>query len=126
MKIAVVDDDFTARTLIAEFLEDEGYQVIKGETPEELTPRISEVGVIVMDVMIGQDRTKGLQYVRDNAENITKDKLVIFVSNFGQKHEGIQDLLNEINDKVNFKWFDKTFDTAFFDTLLKYIQETRQ
>lgn len=126
MKIAVVDDDFTARTLIAEYIEDEGYEVIKGETPEELTPRISEVSVIVMDVMIGQDRTKGLQYVRDNAVKITKDKLVIFVSNFGQKHEGIQGLLNEIIDKVNYKWFDKTFDTAFFSALLESIQETQQ
>ena len=125
MKIAVVDDDFTAQTLITEYLEDEGYEVTKAYEPDDITAALPQFNVIIMDVMIEHDRTKGLKYIRDMAQQniITPEKLVIFVSNFGREPEEIQNLLNEINQHIDFKWFDKSFDTAFFNTLLQCIQQ---
>ena len=125
MKIAIVDDDFTAQTLIGDYLEDEGYEVTKAYEPDEITATLPQFDVIIMDVMIKHDRTKGLKYIRDKVQQniISPRKLVIFVSNFGREPEEIQSLLNEVNQYIDFKWFDKSFDTAFFDTLLKCVQQ---
>ncbi len=128
MKIAVVDDDFTAQTLIAEYLEDERYEVTKAYDPDDITEALHEFDIIIMDVMIEHDRTRGLKYIRDMAQQnlITSDKLVIFVSNFGREPEEIQNLLDEMKQHVDFKWFDKSFDTAFFNTLLQSVQQHSQ
>lgn len=125
MKIAVVDDDFTAQTLIAEYLKDEGYDVFKADEPNDITEPLPEFDVIIMDVMIKHDRTRGLEYIQDMARRnlIDAEKLVIFVSNFGREADEIQNLLNEISQHIDFKWFDKSFDTAFFNTLLESVQQ---
>ena len=125
MKIVIVDDDFTGQTLIADYLEDEGYEVIKAYEPEEITATLSQFDVIIMDVMIEHDRTKGLKYIREKVQQniISSEKLVIFVSNFGREQEEIQNLLNEVNQHIDFKWFDKSLDNAFFDTLLQCVQQ---
>jgi len=125
MKIAVVDDDLYSQTLIAEYLEDEGYDVMKAYEPDDISELLPEFDVIIMDVMIEHDRTKGLKYIRDMAQQniIIPDKLVIFVSSFGRELEEIQNLLNEVKLYIDFKWFDKSFDAAFFDTLLQCVQQ---
>ena len=125
MNIAIVDDDFTAQTLIADYLEDEGYEVTKAYEPDDITATLPQFDVIIMDVMFEHDRTKGLKYIRDKAQQkiITPEKLVIFVSNFGREPEEIQNLLNEVDQHIDFKWFDKSFDTVFFNTLLQNIQQ---
>jgi DNA-binding response OmpR family regulator len=128
MNIAIVDDDFTAQTLIGDYLEDNGYEVIKAYEPDEITATLPQLDVIIMDVMIEHDRTKGLRYIRDKTEQhiITPEKLVIFVSNFGREREEIQNLLNEVDQHIDFKWFDKSLDTAFFSALLQSVQEQSQ
>ena len=125
MKIAIVDDDYTAQTLIADYLEDEGYEVTKAYEPDEITATLTQFDVIIVDVMIKHDRTKGLKYILNKAKKkiISSMKLVIFVSNFGREPEEIQSLLNEVNLYIDFKWFDKSFDIVFFDTLLKCVQQ---
>ena len=115
MKIAVVDDDTYSQTLIAEFLEDEGYEVTKADEPDVITEYLPEFDVIIMDVMFEHDRTKGLKYIRDMAQQkiILPDKLVIFVSSFGRELEEIPNMLMEVKQYIDFKWFDKSFDAAF-------------
>ena len=75
MKIAVVDDDYSAQTLIADYLEDEGYEVTRVYEPDGITEPLPEFDVIIMDVMIEFDSTKGLRYVRDMTQKglITPD-----------------------------------------------------
>lgn len=125
MKIAVVDDDFTAQTLIADYLIDKNYEVVKAYEPNEISSVLSQLDVIIMDVMIKHDRTKGLKYIRDNAkqDNFSSKVLIIFVSNFGREPEEIQNLLIEVSRYINFKWLDKSFDSIFFDLLLNYVQK---
>lgn len=124
MKIAVVDDDFTALTLISDYLEDEGYDVVKASNPDELKD-IESFAVVIMDVMIGSDRTKGIRYVRDKAAAncITQDKLVIFVTNFGREQEEIPSLLKEVSAHIPFEFFDKGFDVSFYQTLRETIEK---
>ncbi len=124
MRIAVVDDDYTALTIISDYLKDEGYDVVKAFDPDELRD-VESFDVIIMDVMIVHDRTKGIRYIRDLAKNkvITRDKLVIFITNFGREHEEIPSLLEEIEQYINFEFYDKGFDISFFQTLRKAIEK---
>ena len=124
MKIAVVDDDYTAMTLISDYLEDEGYDVVKTPNPDELQD-IENFDVVIMDVMIGSDRIKGIKYIRDLAKKkkIMPDKLVIFITNFGREQEEIQNLLEEVGEYINFKFFDKSFGTNFYRTLRETIEK---
>lgn len=122
MKIAVVDDDFTALTLISDYLEDEGYEVVKASNPDDLRD-IESFAAVIMDVMIGSDRTKGIRYIRDMAatNRITADKSVVFITNFGREKEEIQNLLEEVGKYIKFEFFDKGFDISFYQTLRETI-----
>ncbi len=124
MKIAVVDDDFTALTLISDYLEDEGYEVVKASNPDELR-EIESFSVVIMDVMIGSDRIKGIRYIRDMAakNRITSDKLVIFITNFGREQGDIQNLLEDVGKYIEFEFFDKGFDISFYQTLRETIEK---
>jgi len=124
MKIAVVDDDFTALTLISDYLEYEGYEVVKASNPDELRD-IKNFDTVIMDVMIGSDRTKGIRYIRDLAADkvITPDKLIIFITNFGREKEEIKNLLEEVGEYIKFEFFDKSFDTSFYQTLRETIEK---
>ncbi len=124
MKIAVVDDDYTALTIISDYLEDEGYEVVKAFDPDELRD-VESFDVIIMDVMIAPDRTKGIRYIRNLAKKkvITRDKLVIFITNFGREREEIQSLLEEVGKYIDFEFYDKGFDISFFQTLRKKIEK---
>ncbi|HSL42268.1 MAG TPA: response regulator [Anaerolineales bacterium] len=123
MKISVVDDDFTALTLISDYLEDEGYEVVKASNPDELE-NIETFNAVIMDVMIGSDRTKGIRYILELAKkkSITPDKLVIFITNFGREKEEIKNLLDEVGEHIKFEFFDKSFDPAFYETLRETIE----
>jgi DNA-binding response OmpR family regulator len=124
MKIAVVDDDFTALTLISDYLEDEGYEVVKATNPDKLQD-IESFDVVIMDVMIEPDRTKGIRYIRDLAARnvITPDKLVIFITNFGREQDEIPNLLKEVGEYIQFEFFDKGFDISFYQTLRETIEK---
>ncbi len=124
MKIAVVDDDFTALTLISDYLEDEGYEVVEASNPDELQ-EIESFSVVIMDVMIGSDRIKGIRYIRDMAakNRITSDKLVIFITNFGREQGDIQNLLEDVGKYIEFEFFDKGFDISFYQTLRETIEK---
>ena len=79
MKIAVVDNEPSMNELIADYLEDEGYEVTRAYEPDDITKPLPDFDVIIMDVMFEPDRTKGLRYVRDMAQKslIAPEKLVI-------------------------------------------------
>jgi DNA-binding response OmpR family regulator len=124
MRIAVVDDDYTALTIISDYLKDEGYDVVKAFDPDELQD-VESFDVIIMDVMIAPDRTKGIRYIRDLAKKkvITRDKLVIFITNFGREYEEIPNLLEEVGKYIDFEFYDKGFDISFFQTLRQKIEK---
>lgn len=124
MRIAVVDDDYTALTIISDYLKDEGYDVVNAFDPDELQD-VESFDVIIMDVMISPDRTKGIRYIRDLAMKkvITRDKLVIFITNFGREREEITNLLEEVGKYIDFEFFDKGFDISFFQTLRQKIEK---
>ena len=117
MKIAVVDDDYTARTLISEFLEDEGHSGVSAAHPDKLQ-NIPSFGAIVMYVFIGTERHGGIEYILRKREEkeISSDNLVIFVSNFGRDSLEIVRLLDQVGD---FEWLDKPIEMLELDRIIR-------
>jgi DNA-binding response OmpR family regulator len=125
MRLAVVDDDYTAQQLISDYLEDQGYSVARFSDPEQLRQTASEYKTIIMDVMFAKDRTKGITSIKTWATEgvIRPDTLVVFVSNFGREKE-INDLLAKLENSIPFKWLDKDFlGILFFTRLRTTIEE---
>lgn len=105
MRIAVVDDDFTARTLISDFLKDEGHEVTVVDSPNKLSD-IQEYDAIVMDVMIGSERYAGIDYILRQKETIGPSTQVIFISNFGRGTA----IMSRLKDVDAYRWLDKPID----------------
>jgi CheY-like chemotaxis protein len=107
MRVAVVDDDYAARTLISEFLEDDGHVVDPFDHPHKLGD-LQHYDAIVMDVMIGSERYAGLDYILDQKRQnrIGAATKVIFISNFGQSPE----ILRRLTQVRDCRWLDKPID----------------
>ncbi len=106
MNVGVFEDEMDMRNLLAEFLEDEGHQIITlASSPEELKD-IEQCDVLIMDVAAPNDRYAGIKYIiNKRLENeINQDATVIFISNFGRDKKEIKILLKKVG---NHKWFDK-------------------
>jgi CheY-like chemotaxis protein len=116
MKVAIVDDDYTARTLISEYLEDEGHDVTAVDDPTKLAD-VEQYQAIVMDVMIGSDRYKGINYIleRQSEGTIGPHTLVVFISNFGHGPE-IRSKLAQV--RVHHRWLDKPIDLPELDRFI--------
>lgn len=87
--VAVVDDDELDRTLTANAIEDQGYEVVEAAAPEELDPSLGTFFAIVMDVKIADRRFGGIEYVIDRRRTgrLPPSTIVIFVSNFPSNTE---------------------------------------
>ena len=122
-KIVVVDDDYTARTIIADFLEDEGYDVISVENPENIGVHIADCSVIIMDVMIESDRFAGLDYILEQQKNqkIGLSTSIIFISNFGYDRPEMQSRLQKVG---KYTQLDKPVEMTELRQILKSM-ETR-
>ena len=125
MKACVVDDDYTSRILISEFLEDEGWDVILFSHPDKLsekgTPLNEELfddqtKLLIMDVRFGRDAEGlrlGLNSVKYLAESNTlrPNCLVLFVSQFGRDYiefSSVEEILTK--KKIHVNWLDKPID----------------
>ena len=117
-KIAVVDDDYTARVLITEFLEDEGYEVISVENPKNIGHHIEDCSVIIMDVRIEFDRYAGLDYILEQQKNqkIDPSTRIIFISNFGYDTQEMRTRLQEVG---KYTWLDKPLEMTELRRILK-------
>ncbi len=106
MRIGMFDDEHDMRTLLSDFLEDEGHQIVTlANSPEELKD-IEQCDVLIMDVAAPNDRYAGINYIinKRHENKINQDATVIFISNFGRDNKEIKILLKKVG---NYKWFDK-------------------
>lgn len=123
MRIGIVDDDYTTRKLISDFLEDKGFETVLAARPEKLLD-VENCDVIVMDVRIGtepSDRYAGIDYILEQrrSRNIHPDTLVIFISNFGK--DRAKNLLQQVGDH---QWLDKPIDFVELEqTITTFISE---
>lgn len=117
MRIAVVDDDYTARTLISEFLEDEGHNVVAVDDPKGLEG-VESYGAIIMDVMIGSDRHAGIDYILEQLADgkIGSHTLVVFISNFGRDTADTRRRLQQVG---NYRWLDKPIELTELDQIIR-------
>ncbi len=125
MKIAVVDDEESTQEIIADYLNDHGHTANGFHDPEELQQTARDYEAIIMDVMIGKVRTKGITSIRDwvGANMIKPGTRVIFISNFGRESKEIKELLVQLGSVMEFRWLDKHFlDTVFFNQLHSTIE----
>ena len=79
---------------------------------------IEQYQAIVMDVMIGSDRYKGINYVleRQSEGTIAPHTLVVFISNFGRGPE-ITSKLGQVS--ANHRWLDKPIDLPELDRIIR-------
>jgi DNA-binding response OmpR family regulator len=122
MKLAVVDDDFTSRTILKDFLEDQGYQVEAADRPEELKD-LSQVNLLIMDVMIYKDRLAGINFILDQKlrGKISEQHGIIFISNYA-KSSVIDELLSQLGEiHKDYEWFDKPLNLIDFHKSVKNV-----
>jgi len=134
MKACVVDDDYTSRVLLRDFLDDDGWEVISFNHPENSSEENSSMLVdelrdvttklLIMDVRFGRDADGlwlGLSTVRQLAENaeLRSDQIVVFVSQFGKDLTNFRDV-EEILKVLGIKnhWMDKPVDYTFLNQYL--------
>ena len=134
MKACVVDDDYTSRVLLKDFLVDEDWEVVEFRHPqkksEELQTSLAEelndetTKLLIMDVRFGRDAEGlglGLKTVKSLVEegDIRDDFIIIFVSQFGKElidFSDIEKLFNK-HDIKNY-WIDKPVDFVFLNEIL--------
>lgn len=117
MKVAVVEDDYAYRTMLSEFLEDQGYEVIKADAPEKLKG-FDDCDAFIMDVSIPPDRMAGINFIcKIQIEaKIRSDAMVVFISNFGRDSQEIEDRLARV---TRYEWLDKPVNLVTLAKLLK-------
>ena len=117
MKVVLVEDDYSYRTMMSGFLEDLGYIVVRADHPDKLES-IEGCNTFILDVMIYSNRTAGIDYIIDlqTRGQIKDDALVIFISNFGRDTQEIQDRLAQIK---KYEWLDKPVNLPSLEKLLK-------
>jgi DNA-binding response OmpR family regulator len=121
MRIAVFDDDEDMRTMIGDFLQDEGYEVIcMAKDPRELE-RIEECNVLILDVRTRTDRYAGINYVIQQRalKKIPQEATAVFISNFGRGNKQIGLLLAKAGQHI---WLDKPIELAELKEALELTQ----
>ena len=131
MKACIVDDDYTSRVLLGEFLKDQGWEVILFVHPDKPSEnnntllhnelKDKNTKLLIMDVRFGRDTDElrlGLTSVKRLVELkiIQSNCLVIFVSQFGRDHiefTSVENILKKNN--IEFYWFDKPVDFVLLD-----------
>lgn len=107
-EVIVVENDYTTRTLVVQYLEDTGYKVLPFTYPEEIGDQIRGCKVIVMDVDFGRERppTAGVDYIIEQIQVGAidpRETTIIFKSLWGSDHQDLPDRLRQIE---KFAWWD--------------------
>lgn len=107
LRVAVVENNSDTRRILADYLEDEGFEVVQGKRPEEVAGEIGNCAAAIIDVKIDADdippedaRFYGIRYVLRAKEDGTWNSAakLIFISNFGFDRPTIQSLLVKIGE----------------------------
>lgn len=137
MKACVVDDDYTSRVLLKNYLIDEGWQVVVFDSPvsktENQKPNLKEVlsdkdtKLLIMDVRFGRENDGlrlGLKTIKNHVESgdIKNSMVIILVSQFGKDQADYSDLETILKDKHIFNhWLDKPVDFVILNEILRSI-----
>lgn len=137
MKACVVDDDYTSRVLLKNYLIDEGWEVVEFKSPnyksenkitnlkEELAHKNTKL--LIMDVRFGREEPGlrlGLATIKSLVESgDIKDSLVIIlVSQFGKEQAGYNDLEPILqNRNIQNHWLDKPIEFVHLNEILRSI-----
>jgi hypothetical protein len=130
----IVDDDFTSRENIADYLIDLGWKVIVLKHPSEIIQEskkslsdvlsTSSANLLVMDVRFGTEEvglTQGLVYVKDLLLKnlISKTCKIVFISQFGEESTPYQQLSQSLTEAgIKHIWFNKPVDTVYLDSFI--------
>lgn len=105
-RMFVVDDLYSDRTLILQYLEDNGYEVKSFKFPEEVGDQIRDCDVVIMDVQYGRERPfAGIDYIIEQIRNgvIDPEKTsIIFKSMWGRRPE----IFERLQKVAKFEWWD--------------------
>lgn len=116
LRAVIIEDDYTAWSVMSDFLQDEGYEVAIFNSPNEARTEIRPTDVLIVDVRIGMNPSAGVDFIillkNDPRFNDTK---TIFISNFGR--EKIEEKLMQLDQK--FIWIDKPIEMT---TLIHAIE----
>ncbi len=139
MKACVVDDDFTSRTLMRDYLNDMGWDVLlfnhPDGTPEPdnktLPDALSQddINLLVMDVRFGKDAEgvfKGLKETKKLAEkgHLSSRCKVIFISQFGKDIDEFEKVKKTLDEKgIENWWLDKPLDFVELDGIIQQVPE---
>ena len=136
MKACVVDDDYTSRVLLKDYLEDMGWDVLLFSHPENKTEHGTSLAeelsdnktkLLVMDVRFGRDAdglTKGLKVteILANEEKLNQDCRVVFISQFGKVRVQFDSVEKTLLTKgIHFEWLDKPVDFVSLNQIVQNI-----
>ena len=136
MKACVVDDDYTSRVLLKDYLEDMGWDVLLFSHPENKTEHGTSLAeglsdnktkLLVMDVRFGRDAdglTKGLKVteILANEGKLNQNCRVVFISQFGKvrvQFDSVEKTL--LSKKITFDWLDKPVDFVLLNLIVQDI-----
>lgn len=105
-RVIVIEDDYTAMSVISDFLKDEGYDVHCFDTPKNLKDIVLPTDTIIVDIRIEPDPSAGIDFIISLRKNIPQfvNSKTIFISNFGRS--SIEDKL-QLLEPDSFVWLDK-------------------
>jgi DNA-binding response OmpR family regulator len=105
-RAVIIEDDDTARDIISDFLEDEGYKVLSFDSTKKAEEVVQPTDILIVDVRIGKEPSAGVDFVISLRENNPQFKATktIFISNFG-RFKQIEEKLQQLEGK--FIWIDK-------------------
>lgn len=119
MKVALLEDDYAYRQILTEFLDDQGYEYTPADHPGRLEDEeIESFEALIVDVMIGNDRAAGIDFILRIQERLRKDALLVFITNFGRESQLVEERLARVRHP--FKWLEKPVNTV---TLGEMLQE---
>lgn len=108
-RVVIIDDDDTVRSVLSDYLEDEGYEVMPFESPDEAEPVLKPTDILIVDVRLQSEYSKGVDFIihlrnKDNKYESTK---TIFISNFGRERVSLN--LQKLKFS-SYEWLDKPFE----------------
>jgi DNA-binding response OmpR family regulator len=119
-RVILIEDDDTTMSVISDFLEDEGFDIICFESPDKAVDEVQPNDILIIDVRFEKINSisAGVDFIislraRKPEFNNTK---TIFISNFGRTR--IENKLQQLNPN-SFIWLDKPFGMNLLDHAIR-------
>lgn len=113
-RVIIIEDDYTVRDIISDFLEDEGYNFLSFDSTEKAREIIKSTDILIVDVRIETNPSAGVDFVislRNNNYQFSTTK-TIFISNFGKSPEIEQKLQQIGKDGREYIWIGKPLEMS--------------